>query len=54
MKRTERHHLKDNELAKAAATARQVVEERRGQVTVIGESWAAAGVRIAGSLGIEF
>jgi TolA-binding protein len=36
MKRTERHHLKDNELAKAAATARQVVEERRGQVTAIG------------------
>jgi TolA-binding protein len=33
MKRSERHHLKDNELARAAATARQIVEERRGQVT---------------------
>src|SRR5512144_2260893 len=36
MKRAERHHLKDNELARAAATARQVVEERRSQVTLIG------------------
>jgi len=36
MKSTERRHLKDNELAKAAATARQVVDERRGQATAIG------------------
>jgi TolA-binding protein len=32
MKRAERHHLKDNELAKAAATARHVVDERRSAV----------------------
>jgi tetratricopeptide (TPR) repeat protein len=36
MKRAERHHLKDNELAKAAASARQIVEERRGQVATVG------------------
>lgn len=35
MKRAERHHLKHNELARAANTARQVVEERRGQVSAI-------------------
>lgn len=35
MKRAERHHLKDNELVKAATAARQAVEERRGQVTAI-------------------
>ena len=35
MKRAERHHLKDNELARATAAARQVVEERRGLVTAI-------------------
>src|SRR5262245_51252504 len=48
MKRAERHHLKDNELAKAAATARQVVEERRGQITMIG---AAVAVVLAAVLG---
>jgi len=35
MKRTERHHLKENELARAAANARQIVEERRTPITVI-------------------
>jgi predicted negative regulator of RcsB-dependent stress response len=35
MKRAERHHLKDNELVKAARSARHVVEERRGPVTAI-------------------
>jgi predicted negative regulator of RcsB-dependent stress response len=36
MKRTERHHLKDNELAKAAATARRVAEEQRGTLLIVG------------------
>ena len=35
MKRTERHHLKDNELARMAISARQVVEERRTQLAAI-------------------
>ncbi len=35
MKRTERHHLKDNELAKAAASARRLAGERRGSLTAI-------------------
>ena len=35
MKRTERRHLKDNELASLAATARQTLEERRGQLTAV-------------------
>ncbi len=34
MKRTERHHLKDNELAHLAAAARQTVEERKKQATI--------------------
>src|SRR5437016_557247 len=33
MKRTERRHLKDNELALLAANARQIVEERRREIT---------------------
>jgi predicted negative regulator of RcsB-dependent stress response len=33
MKRTERHHLKDNELAKVAASAQRVVEQRQGLIT---------------------
>jgi tetratricopeptide (TPR) repeat protein len=48
MKRAERRHLKDNELARAAATARQVVEERRGQLTTIS---AAVVVVLAAVLG---
>jgi tetratricopeptide (TPR) repeat protein len=36
MKRAERHHLKDNELAKAAAGARRLAEERRGTLTAAG------------------
>lgn len=32
MKRNERHHLKENELARVASGARHAVEERRGQV----------------------
>jgi predicted negative regulator of RcsB-dependent stress response len=35
MKRTERRHLKDNELASLAATARQTLEEHRGQLTAL-------------------
>jgi len=48
MKRTERHHLKDNELARAAATARQVVEERRNQVTLIGVGIAVLASAVLG------
>jgi predicted negative regulator of RcsB-dependent stress response len=32
MKRTERHHLKDNELAQLTATAAEIVQERRGPI----------------------
>jgi predicted negative regulator of RcsB-dependent stress response len=32
MKRTERQHLRDNELANIAASARNVVDERKGQI----------------------
>jgi TolA-binding protein len=35
MKRAERHHLKDNELANLAVNARQIVEERRGPLAAI-------------------
>ena len=35
MKRTERHHLKENELAHLARTAQQVMEERRSQASMI-------------------
>jgi TolA-binding protein len=48
MKRTERRHLKDNELARAAATARQVVEERRSQVTLIGVALAVIASAVVG------
>src|SRR5436190_20363064 len=48
MKRAERRHLKDNELARAAATARQVVEERRTQVTAIGVGIAVVAVVVLG------
>src|SRR5262245_15591107 len=33
MKRTERHHLKENELANLARRSQQVIEEKRSQVT---------------------
>jgi tetratricopeptide (TPR) repeat protein len=48
MKRTERHHLKDNELARMTIAARQLFEERRSQVVMIG---AAAAVVLALGLG---
>jgi TolA-binding protein len=35
MKRTERHHLKDNELAHIAADAAGLVQERRGPILVV-------------------
>jgi TolA-binding protein len=35
MKRTERHHLKENELAAIARNARDVVEERRGPLVTL-------------------
>jgi tetratricopeptide (TPR) repeat protein len=35
MKRTERHHLKENELAQLARSAQQVIEERRRQATMV-------------------
>lgn len=46
MKRTERHHLKDNELANLAARTRHVVEDRQGQVA--GIAAAVVVVLIAG------
>jgi TolA-binding protein len=48
MKRTERHHLKDNELARAAAAARQVVEERRSQMTLMGVAIAVVASAVVG------
>jgi TolA-binding protein len=48
MKRAERHHLKDNELARAAAGARQMVEERRGQLTTIAVALVAIVVLVGG------
>jgi TolA-binding protein len=48
MKRAERNHLKDNELARAAATARQVVGERRSQVTAIGIGVAVVAAALIG------
>jgi TolA-binding protein len=35
MKRAERHHLKENELARIAASARETVEEKTGQIVGI-------------------
>jgi TolA-binding protein len=35
MKRTERHHLKENELAQLARSAQQIVQERQSQATTI-------------------
>src|SRR5262245_55672455 len=35
MKRTERHHLKENELANLAASARESIEGRGQQITTI-------------------
>ena len=35
MKRTERHHLKDNELARLTASASHLVQERRSQLTAV-------------------
>jgi TolA-binding protein len=35
MKRTERHHLKENELAHLAAGARDIVESRRGPILAV-------------------
>jgi outer membrane protein assembly factor BamD (BamD/ComL family) len=35
MKRTERHHLKDNELVSLASTARHALEAHRGQLTAV-------------------
>jgi hypothetical protein len=34
MKRTERHHLKENELAHSLASAREFIEPRRKQITL--------------------
>jgi len=35
MKRTERHHLKDNELATMAASAQRMLEARKSMVTIV-------------------
>jgi outer membrane protein assembly factor BamD (BamD/ComL family) len=48
MKRTERRHLKDNELASLAATARQTLEERRGQLTAVLVGIVVIGAAAAG------
>jgi outer membrane protein assembly factor BamD (BamD/ComL family) len=45
MKRTERHHLKDNELARMTASATHLVQERRTQLVWVG---AAIVVVLAG------
>ena len=46
MNRTERHHLKENELAHLAGSARHIVEEKRGQITAV--SIAVVVVLVAG------
>jgi tetratricopeptide (TPR) repeat protein len=48
MKRTERHHLKENELAHLARNAQQALEERRSQATI---TVIAAGVVVVAVLG---
>jgi tetratricopeptide (TPR) repeat protein len=48
MKRTERHHLKENELAQLARNAQQVIEERRSQATMF---VVVGGVILAAVLG---
>ncbi len=48
MKRTERHHLKDNEFANLAAGARELVETRRGPILGV---VAAIVVVLAGAIG---
>jgi TolA-binding protein len=48
MKRAERHHLKNNELARAAAGARQIVEERRGQMLTVVVAVAVIGAAAIG------
>jgi tetratricopeptide (TPR) repeat protein len=62
MKRTERHHLKENELANVAASARATFEERGGQlklvavviaaVLVLGIGYAVWSSRTQGRAGI--
>lgn len=49
MKRTERRHLKDNELVSLAANVRQAVEERRGQLTAV-----LVGVAVIGAAAIGY
>ncbi len=48
MKRSERHHLKDNELAHLASSARQVIEDKGSQITRI---IIAVVVVLAGGIG---
>ncbi|HKT78890.1 MAG TPA: tetratricopeptide repeat protein [Vicinamibacterales bacterium] len=48
MKRTERHHLKENEFANLAASARQMVEEKSSQVLTISASVLAIIVLVGG------
>lgn len=49
MKRTERRHLKDNELVSLAANVRQAVEERRRQLTAV-----LVGVAVIGAAAIGY
>jgi tetratricopeptide (TPR) repeat protein len=51
MKRTERHHLKDNELAQLAASARGIVEERRGPIAGVVVAIVVILVAVGGYVG---
>jgi TolA-binding protein len=48
MKSTERHKLKENELAQTVARTREIVEQRRKEVTMIAVAAIAASVLIGG------
>jgi tetratricopeptide (TPR) repeat protein len=49
MKRTERHHLKDNELVSLATTARAALDEHKGQLTAV-----LAGIVVIGAVAIGY
>ncbi len=48
MKRTERHHLKENELAHFAVSAREAVAARRSQISAVVIALVVIGVVVAG------
>jgi len=51
MKRTERRHLKDNELARMTADLRESFETRKQQIMTAGAAIAVVGVAVLGYLG---